>query len=516
LGDEHKATPTPAPASAQPPACDSLAESVVLMLVLLVTQRLVGLVRGVLVCRWLEPSELGQWDLTLAFLSMVAPLAVLGLPGSFGRYVERYRRQGHLRTLLRRATIASATVTIVVVAALAWRPDLVSQWAFGRPDQVALAWLMAASLAAVVAFNYLNDLFTALRRARLVSRLQLLHTLLFALLAVALAAVWQASAAAVLLAYGLACLAPAALGAVVLARDWTGLGSAGTDLPHRALWGTLVPFAAWVWITNAVANLFVVADRYVIVHAAGLAEDQAMLLVGNLHSARVLPALLASIAAALAAIILPHLSHDWEGGRREEVARRVNLMLKVAGFGLAAAGVGVLIAAPLLFDTAFGGKYAGGEAVLPWTLLAGVWMGMVNLVYTYLWCAEKAGRGSLAILAGIVASVGLNLWLVPALGLQGAVIGTAGAQGLVLVLIYLFCRPLGLQVQAGTWLATAVPLVLLLPVWAALAVLASAVLLVGASPCLLRPEERLTLKASVRQYVDKLRRFRSPPQSAPT
>src|SRR5690349_2135694 len=71
---------------------DTLAQSVVALLVLAVLQRAIGFVRGVLVCRWLSPDELGEWDLAFSFLTLAAPLAVLGLPGSFGRYVEHFRQ----------------------------------------------------------------------------------------------------------------------------------------------------------------------------------------------------------------------------------------------------------------------------------------------------------------------------------------------------------------------------------------------------------------------------------------
>ena len=83
--------PLPPPAAPEPAAArtDTLAQSVVLMLALIVAQRLIGFVRTVLFCRWLDPVELGEWDMALAFFSLAAPLAVLGVSGSFGRYVPR-------------------------------------------------------------------------------------------------------------------------------------------------------------------------------------------------------------------------------------------------------------------------------------------------------------------------------------------------------------------------------------------------------------------------------------------
>jgi PST family polysaccharide transporter len=70
-------------------APDSLATSMVVLLVVSVVQRSVGFGRGMLYMRWLSPEELGQWDMAYSFLLLAAPLIVLGLPGSFGRYLER-------------------------------------------------------------------------------------------------------------------------------------------------------------------------------------------------------------------------------------------------------------------------------------------------------------------------------------------------------------------------------------------------------------------------------------------
>ena len=39
-------------------------------------------------------------------------------------------------------------------------------------------------------------------------------------------------------------------------------------LPHRQLWGKLVPFAAWLWTVNLLYNLVGVVDRYMMMHFA--------------------------------------------------------------------------------------------------------------------------------------------------------------------------------------------------------------------------------------------------------
>ena len=86
-----------------------------ILLVANIVQRSVGFGRGMLFCRWLTPDELGTWDMAYSFLLLAAPVVVLGLPGSFGRYLERFRQRGQLRTFLRRATIWTAALTVAAV-----------------------------------------------------------------------------------------------------------------------------------------------------------------------------------------------------------------------------------------------------------------------------------------------------------------------------------------------------------------------------------------------------------------
>ncbi len=63
---ECPTTPTPLPT-------DTLVDSVLILLGLSVVQRLVGFVRAVLFCRWLDAEQLGLWDMAFSFLLLAAP-----------------------------------------------------------------------------------------------------------------------------------------------------------------------------------------------------------------------------------------------------------------------------------------------------------------------------------------------------------------------------------------------------------------------------------------------------------
>ncbi len=485
---------------------DTLADSVLILLALTAVQRLVGFVRSVLFCRWLDAGELGQWDMAFGFLVLAGPLVVLALPGAFGRYVEQYRQRKQLRTFLRR-TLAFCGGVSLIAAVLIW---LGRRWfsvlIFGTPEHSGLVALLSLTILAVVAFNFSTELFTALRNVRLVSGLQFLNSLAFAALGIALVLGWRSAAESVVLAYGGACLLSAAIAGGYLAKSWPALPEEPAPLTHRDLWTKLMPLAGWIWTMSLLANLFTLADRYMIVHWSAPTAGDPLAIVGQYHSSRVVPLLLVSVATMLGSIITPHLSCDWENGYRRRVSRRLNLFIKSLAFALTCAAVLILAAAPLLFGAAFRGKFDAGLAVLPWTLVYCIWFSVSMVAQNYLWCAEKAGLASWALLIGLCVNISLNAVLLPKMGLAGAVAATTIANAVVLLSVFRFAHLLGFQTDLGTWIILAAPVALGLGPWPALAVLGGLAVVATTSDRIFSPEERQLLVGSAMQYLDKLRK----------
>ncbi len=453
-------------------APDSLAASIFVLLVVSVVQRSVGFGRGILFCRWLAPDELGQWDMAYSFLLLAAPLVVLGLPGSFGRYLERYRQRQQLRVFLSRAAAWTAAFTGAAVGIIAlWTPS-VSSLVFGRPDRKSLVMLMTGSLVSVILHHFLESLFAALRKFRIVSMMQFCQSLLFAVISLGLLWSWRQSAASIVIGYGAACLISAVGAILFTGRSLAEVASPGTTVTHREFWPPLVRFAVWIWLTNLLCNLFAVVDRYMLLHYSGMDNDTALTQVGYYHSSRVVPLLLISLADMLAGIVMPYLSHDWERGDRQLVSDRLNLILKLTAIGMLAASVLILLGAPLLFHVAFEGRYNEGLSVLPWTLTYCVWYAILIIAQNYIWCAEKAKLGSLPLGIGLAANVVLNLILLPLWGLYGAVLATTTSTGLALGLLYWLNRREGMELHGGLLLLSFAPLALGGGAWLAATVLA--------------------------------------------
>ena len=496
---------------------DTLAQSVAILLLMTIVQRLLGFGRGVLVCRWLDAEQLGQWDVAYGFLLLAAPLAVLGLPGSFGRYFEYFRQRKELRTFLRRTTLWSCGLGVGAIVGVLVCRSSVSQLVFGSAGQAELVVWLALALATVILHNFLISLFIAARIYRVVTGLQFSQTVLFALLSVLLLNSWEMSAKSLVAAFGISSLVSALLMSKWIHQVWSSQAVTAC-VPQRSFWGKLVPFALWIWMTNIVANLFELVDRYMLVHYSGLPVKQALEQVGNYHSSRVVPLLFAGIAALLSSVATPHLSCDWEAGRRERVVDRLNLVLKLLALALFTASIATLLVGPYLFEIGFRGKFAGGLSVLPLTLTYCSWFGLSVVALNYLWCAERAGLSTLALLAGLLTNIALNRLLLPRFGLEGAVWATAAANLLALILVYQFSRLHGMRVHVGTWLVSLAPATLYLGILPAVGTW-MAILLAGLmSRAVLDAQEKAQLAAAFQQVMAHLfrrQRLRANPSRYP-
>ena len=404
---------------------DTLLTSVMVLLAVNVVQRSIGFGRGLLFCRWLDPDALGHWDMAYGFILLAAPVAVLGLPGSFGRYLERYRQRGQLRSFLLRSAVWTGSLASLAIAGLIIGRKPFAYLVFGDSQEQWMLVLVAATLAAVILHHFLEAVFAGLRVFRVVSAMQFVQSMLFASISLSLLSIWHQDARSIVVGYGAACLISACVVIVWSQRFHWQTTAETTPESHRTFWSSLLSFAVWVWVTNLLSNLFAIIDRYMLVHYSGLPPEEALSLVGHYHTSMLLPVLLVSVANLLVGAITPHLSHRWEEGDQHGVSARLNMTLKLTVIGMFTAGIGVLTVAPWLFHLVFGAKYDHGLAVLPWALASCVWFGMLLVSQTYVWCAEKTRRATIPLAIGLSTNVVLNLLLLPILGLQGALIATA-------------------------------------------------------------------------------------------
>ncbi len=441
---------------------DSLASAICLMLLLTVLQRGTGFFRNVMVCRLLEPVDLGYWNLAHSLLILAAPLIVLGIPGTFKRYLAYYHQRGQLREFLWRTTRTTALLTGLGLALMIVFHRQVGWLAFGDADLKGFVIGVTVTLLFVIGFNYCVELLTSLRQVKALSYLQLANTVIFTAVSLGLIVVGRLGVGGVIAGYAVACAVTSCAALVLILRTLRRMSPDTVPGQRTPLWGKLISFAFWFWAADLVTNLFGVVDRLMIVHLADDYGFDGLALVGQYHSSQIIGVLLVALTAMFGGVLLSYVSHDWETGNRARAEQTLDSSLRLVALALTVAAAIGLLVAPGIFHWALDDKYTEGFRVLPLTMAYCIWFGLLGLAQNYIWCRERAWLASATVLVGLVANAALNYLWMPRWGLSGAVAATAVANLLTLLSLLYVSYLLGMRYRLSTVWATLAPATLCL------------------------------------------------------
>ena len=436
---------------------------------------------------------------------LLAPLAVLGLPGCFGKFTEHFRQRGQLLSFISRIGWASVGMTLLLAGTIIAFPQQFAFWLFGDVDQTALVQFLGAALVLVSASNFFGALMESLCQVRTVTIMRFITGLAFAVIGVSMLMLWEDGASAAATAYTISCFLGLIPAFWILWKYRTGIYNSGDPLTHAAMWRRIAPFAIWLWVSNLMNNLFEVSDRYMLIHWSSMESDLAQGAVGQYHSGRVVPLLLVSLAIMLGGLLMPYLSKFWESGEKAAVRIQLNWSVKLVSLSFTGAGVLTLLLSPVLFDWILQGRYNDGLAVFPMTLVYCIWYSIMVVAQDYLWVAEKGKWAAVSNAAALAVNILLNMLLIPLIGLHGAVIATSLGNLALLVLIFYLNHRFGCRTNIGIWLCAALPLVLLLSKPFAVIAFAAAVIASLWSNLIFSSSEKLATWQLLKEKLGNLR-----------
>ncbi len=485
---------------------DSFAVGVMALLVANVLQRVLGLGRNLGFCAFLTDEDLGHWALVSGFFVIAVPVVVLGLPGSFGKFVEYFRQRGCLGQFLSRVTTTNLVVLSLCLVLMIAAPDWISKSLYGMETATSVMLWTAIALATLTAFNFVYELVIALRLIRVGSLMQFLNVAVFTLVGVW--AIWYYASWHVLLpSYAVACLIATVPGLCCLRwQAWESMQTVN-PMPMRQMWARILPFAATLWLANLLSNLFELSDRYMLLHLCRDGQEEAQRLVGQYYCGRIIPNLIANLAVLLSGMIMPYLSMDWEAKCHDAIRRRMEnvivsmVIVFTAGSALAIAG------SPLLFQWGFGGRFSQGESILALSLVQTTWAGVSLVASMYLLCAEKGRQNNLLLIGGVIINLALNWPLIYYFDLMGSVVATTLANLLLMLATLWRVHKEGCWLPPRVWILCFVPMILLAGAECSLAGLLALTVLAGRTNWILSPEDRRWMDSLI---VPKLQSWRIP------
>jgi len=340
-------------------------------------------------------------------------------------------------------------------------PQPFSRFVFGTTLDSYSLMVIGLALASVLTFNLVTELLNGLRQVRSVSTMQLLQSLGFTALGVGwlwLGGDWRH----VVLAYALATLVALVPGVLTLMRGCRAAftPSVSASLSPACLdWSRVMRYAASLWVINLVGNLFDVVDRYMLLHFSRESVG-GQYSVGQLYSGQLLSTLFLSLGGMLGSMLLPYMTADWESGNRQRASISVRLGVKLTSLLLTMGGCLVLVGAPWLYQVWLNGRYQQGEAILGLALMQAIWMALISVSQSYLWCAERGRPIAVLTVAALLVNLLLNVLWVPTLGVSGAMLATTLSTGVLLVCNWCLLERSGCAITPSVTFALALPSVL--------------------------------------------------------
>ena len=182
----------------------------------------------------------------------------------------------------------------------------------------------------------------------------------------------------------------------------------------------------------------------------------------------------------------------------------INLGFKLMAFSFTVAGIMILLLSPLVFEWIFEGRYDAGLSVLPITMLYCIWFSMINLLAVYLLVIEK-GKWMFAVIGGgLVVNLGLNIALIPTLGLWGAVIATTISMLLTLTAILVVNHYSGLKLTNCVVVAALLPMVVMLHPILALTFMLALTIVAYRTELIFNDEEKSMAHKQVQTIVKRI------------
>jgi O-antigen/teichoic acid export membrane protein len=478
-------------------APETLVQSLGIGLLLTVVSRLAALGRGVLFARLMDRAELGTWALTNNTMQMLSIVLVLGIPAGLCRYVSRYQRDGQLRPFLARALGASGAVCVVVCAVgiVFCRP--LARFVYEDANRASLAILLCLGALALMALNLFQGVLQGLRVYRINAVMLGIQSIGFVGLAAVLFAVLRPTALVGAWAFLIVSVVVTAVPIWMLCRSLRIAAASDRAAAPTEIWKPLLVYSIGTWGSSALFSLWMWLDRYMLLHFDTLSSAECLQQLGTYHIVENLAGPLGALGAGWSIQVLAHTVHLWETGNADQAGRLVQLATKLTVLALTFVAAGIVVFKRFLLAGIFGDTTMASGEILEWVLIAAIVLAAQCMVRSYVLCHERAWVVSVAWIAAVALSFGLNLLLIPVLHLHGATI-TAAASALASTWLLMgFTHRAGLRLAASTWLATALPFVLLLPPHWMLLALATAVLAIAKTEWLLSHDDKAMLNATI-------------------
>ena len=435
---------------------DRIATSVSVVFFVMIMQRLLAMVRGIVVARVLGPEQYGIYTLGMFIVPLAATIASLGTQGAYGRYASRYESQGMLTQSLRRIYTLTLVIAVIFAAIMIGLAPQVSSLLYRQPG---LTWVIVAVAATIPAYLLIRNLastFMGLKLFRAGAFPEFLQNVLYLAIGIPLALVLRTALAGVL-GYAIATYASVAVFSILLVRYVSRQEPVPRQSTEPGFYRHLLSFSIWYVVTPCLTLVFHYVDRLTLQHLRG-SYDQ------GVYSAAVnVGETVSAFGLAVITVIYPHVSATWERGDREEARARLDLTMRIVGVLVLVLGLLVILFAKWLILLLLGSQYVPGTVALPYLVVYYILTVIVGILGIYPTLIERTYVTAIALGITLPINIVFNRLLIPYLGMAGAALATMLAYSLMWIIVAFICRAYGWHQSKRATLVSLLPFVLLVP-----------------------------------------------------
>lgn len=461
---------------------DSMAGAVGVYVPAMVLQKVLGLVRMLLLMYFLVESELGLWGIGSMVFTLGAQVLALGGNQALVRYVSHCETRGSIRQFYRLVRSRVTGIILVIgLAAFISAPLLTRQIIVSRAETVAFTFshqlqacrLAVANAAAMAVYLCVVAFASGMRLYRLVSALEVFYGVLFTAVA-AVSLQLSPTGLTVLNAHALSLGVSIVVGVLLLQlalRRADGSTAAAeprpfgaepppSSLPATDLFGRFL----WFGLIALIGGLLWQGAGYISFQLINREYGKAV--SGVFYVFLLLSQLVAYLANSAWAVIFTHVATRWENRQRQAAAFVLTTAYKAVAVAIMTLGILVVVSAPI-WVRAIPDRYAGGRVYLPGMMMFFLALNHLALINILARLHERPLVIALVALAGGVANFLLaRLWM-PTWGPNGAAwaagVGMYAGGGAVAASYLLAKR---VKLSAGTWIVQALPGLMLPAIWA--------------------------------------------------
>ncbi|MBI5676084.1 MAG: flippase [Nitrospirae bacterium] len=430
-------------------------ESAGITLLLMIVERVIGTLRGIIFARLLGPSEYGVFNLAFFFVPLIVALGRLGIPSSYTRYAPQYEIKGMLGDFLRKTYFLTVVISVFFTIISLIFSRQISALIYKTAEYNFIIMLCALTIIPSVMYENITASFNGIRVFKMSSLLRFSQLICFTVIGIVFVILYPKAESAISANLMSSVLVLPVFGFIVW-KYILNSDSQNIKIQEDNFYSKIFKFSIWFTFLPIIDTLFNYTGRLVLNRFLGLEE------VGIYSMAINIANILFMFGAIANNVLAPNLSHRWEMGERNKVVSHVNLSIKINIVFLMFIAVTLSLFKEQFVSILYGQAYIKSISVLNIMMIFSIFSSITLNLGVFPWLIEKPYIFIVNNVLGLGINLILSYILIPHYHMQGAAIANTISIFVNIVLMNIWLYIFKFKIKAATVFLCIIPICLLL------------------------------------------------------